>query len=134
MSVATLVQPTPPVVGLDVLLYHECGFTLVVLRGEADIHTVPVVVDTLARVISERDGDVVVDLAQTNFIDTAALRAVLRARQILAGAERQLTLRSPSTVAARLLSVFGLSYLVSPAAAARFDRIGPAEEVHRSHQ
>ena len=119
MSVTTLVQPTPPVVDLDVLLYDEGGSTLVVLRGEADICTLPVVVDALARVIAERDGNVVVDLAQTKFIDTAALRAVLRARQVLAGGERQLTLRSPSRIAGRLLSVFGLSHLVSPAGAAR---------------
>ena len=116
MSVTTLVQP--PVVGLDVLVYDEGESTLVVLRGEADIYTVPVIVDALARVISERDGSVVVDLAQTKFIDTAALRAVLRARQILAGGERRLTLRSPSTAADRVLSVFGLSHLVSPAASA----------------
>ena len=119
MSVATLVQPTPQVVGLDVFLHAEGGSTVVVLRGEADIFTQPVVVDALARVIAERDGNVVVDLAQTAFIDTAALRAVLRAREVLAGGGRQLTLRSPSRIAGRLLAVFGLSHLVSPAPAAR---------------
>jgi len=118
MSVTTLVQPTPPVVGLDVSLYAEGGSTLVVLRGEADIYTVPVVVDALARVISDREGNVVVDLAEADFIDVAALRAVLRAGQILAGGERRLELRSPSRVADRLLSVFGLSHLVGQAAAA----------------
>lgn len=118
MSVTTLVQPSPPVVGLDVSLYEEVGSTLVVLRGEADVYSQQVVVDALARVISEREGSVVVDLAQTTFIDTAALRAVLRAREVLAGGDRQLTLRSPSRTADRVLSVFGLSHLVSPAAAA----------------
>lgn len=118
MSVTTLVQPSPPVVGLDVLLYDEGGSTVVVLRGEADVYTVQVVVDALARVISQRDGSIVVDLAQTTFIDTAALRAVLRAREVLAGGERQLTLRSPSRAAHRVLSVFGLSHLLIPAASA----------------
>lgn len=115
MPVTTLMQPSP-IVGLDVSLHAEDGSTLVVLRGEADVYTAPVVVQALARVISERDGSVVVDLAQTDFIDTAALRAVLRARQVLADGERQLTLRSPSKAARRVLSVYGLSHLVSPGA------------------
>ncbi len=118
MSVTSFVQPSPPVVGLDVLSYAEGGSTIVVLRGEADVYSLAVVVDALARVVSERDGSVVVDLAQTTFIDTAALRAVLQAREVLAGSERHLTLRSPSRAADRLLSVFGLSHLVGPAAAA----------------
>lgn len=119
MSVTTLVQPSPPVVGLDVSLDDEGGSTLVVLRGDADVYTVQLVVDALALVISEREGSVVVDLAQTTFIDTAALRAVLRAREVLAGGNRQLTLRSPSRAAERVLSVFGLSHLLIPAASAR---------------
>lgn len=118
MSVTTLVQTSSSIVGLDVSLYDEGGSTLVVLRGEADVYTLRVAVDALARVTSERDGSVVVDLAQTTFIDTAALRAVLRARQVLAGRERQLTLRSPSRAADRVLSVFGLSHLLIPAASA----------------
>ena len=114
MSAAALVQSAPPAAGLDVLMSAEGAITVVALRGEADVATVPVVVDALARVISDQDGDVVVDLAQTDFMDTAALRAVLRAREELHGGERQLTLRSPSRIAGRLLAVFGLSQLVRP--------------------
>ena len=115
MSAATLVQSAPPAVGLDVVMFTEGATTIVALRGEADIATLPVVVDALARVIADRDGDVVVDLAQTDFMDTAALRAVLVAREELHAGERQLTLRSPSRIAVRLLGVFGLSHLVRPA-------------------
>ena len=117
MSAATLVQSAPPAAGLRVLLSAEGAATVLALRGEADIATLPVVVDALAHVIADQDGDVVVDLAQTDFMDTAALRAVLRARQVLHGGERQLTFRSPSRIAGRLLAVFGLSQLVSPAPA-----------------
>lgn len=115
MSATTLVQSAPPATGLDVLMSVEGATTVLSLRGEADIATVPAVIDALARVISDHDGDVVVDLAQTDFMDTAALRAVLRARQELQGGERQLTLRSPSRIAGRLLAVFGLCQLVRPA-------------------
>ena len=117
MSVAALLQSSPPAAGLDIILSAEDDPTVVVLRGEADIATLPLVVDALAGVIVERRGNVVVDLAQIQFIDTAALRAVLQAREVLDGGDRQLTFRSPSRIAGRLLAVFGLSHLVSAAPA-----------------
>ncbi len=44
----------------------EGAAAVIALRGEADLATVPVVVDTLARVIADHDGPVVVDLAPTS--------------------------------------------------------------------
>ncbi len=117
MPAGTLSYLVPPAHGLEVSVTIEGTTTVVVLRGEADIATLPLVVEALARVIADRDGDVIVDLEQTAFIDTGALRAVLQALQVLRGGERLLTLRSPSKIARRLLEVFGLSYLVAPAAA-----------------
>ena len=117
MPVGTRSQFTWPVAGLDVSVFHEGGTTVVAVCGEADSATLSVVVDALARVVAENDGDVIVDLAQTAFIDTAALRAVLRVREELRGRGRQLTLRSPARVPRRLLAAFGLIYLVTPAAA-----------------
>lgn len=112
MAPATLVPSTGPAVGLDVPVSAEDGVTVVAFRGEADIATLPVVADTLARVIADQRGDVIVDLAETKLIDTATVRAVLRAREVLACGGRQLTLQSPSRIANRVLSVFGLSDLV----------------------
>ena len=117
MPAGTLSYLIPPDHGLEVSVTVEGTTTVVALRGEADIATLPLIVETLAGVIADHDGDVIVDLEQTAFIDTGALRAVLRARQVLRGSERQLTLRSPSKIARRLLEVFGLWYLVAPAAA-----------------
>ena len=114
MSSATLLRSDPPAAGLDVYLSSEGAATVIALRGEADVATLHVIVDALAGVIAEEDGDVIVDLARTDFIDTAALRAVLRAREVLRRGDRQLSLRSPSRIAGRLLSVFGLSHLVGP--------------------
>ena len=114
MSVATKVSNTTPAMGLTATVADEGAVTVVALRGEADRATLHVVVEALSGVIADRVGDVVVDLAQTEFMDTAALRAVLRVREDLAGAGRQLTLRSPSRSAARLLGVFGLGHLAGP--------------------
>jgi anti-anti-sigma factor len=109
MALATLVHLTPPAAGLDVSVSAETGATVIALRGEADVATLPVVVDALTRVIADHRGDVVVDLAETEFIDTATLRALLRAREVLDWGGRRLTFRSPSRIAGRVLAVFGLS-------------------------
>lgn len=119
MPIATIAQPAAPFsAGLEVSLSAEGRTTVVVLRGEADVATLPAMVGALARVIADSEGDVVVDLAHVEFMDTATIRAVVRARAVLVGDGRQLTLRSPSRIAARVLAVFGLTELVSPVATA----------------
>jgi anti-anti-sigma regulatory factor len=59
----------------------EGDATIVNLRGDADPATLQVLVDVLARVIAEHDGAVVIDPAQTEFIDTATVRAIRRAER-----------------------------------------------------
>ena len=112
MSVAMQV-PLPAFAGLAVTVFADGAVTVVALKGEADLATVHVVRDALADVIADGQGDVVVDLAQTEFMDTAALRVVLRARETLGGTGRDLTLRSPSRSSGRLLAVFGLGHLAT---------------------
>ena len=114
MSVATQVPHTTTAMGLTATVVADGAVTVVAFRGEADRATLHVVRDALAAVIADGQGDVVVDLAQTEFMDSAALRAVLTARENLADSGRRLTLRSPSRSAARLLGVFGLGHLAGP--------------------
>lgn len=113
MALATLVQSIRHAVDFDVSVSAEGGATVIALRGEADVAALPVVADALVRVIVHQQGDVIVDLAETEFIDTATLRSLLRAREVLEWGGRRLTLRSPSRIADRVLAVFGLSHLVS---------------------
>lgn len=114
MSVALQVPSPTPVDWLAAAVFPEGAVTVVALRGDADRATLHVVRDALTDVIAERNGDVVVDLTQTDFIDTAALRVLLRARETLEVSGRHLTLRSPSRSTRRLLGVFGLGHLTSP--------------------
>jgi anti-anti-sigma factor len=114
LSLQTQVPSPTPVAGLAATVFDDGALTVVALAGEADRATLHVVKEALADVIADRDGDVVVDLAQMDFIDTAALRVVLRARETLEAAGRQLTLRSPSRSAGRLLGVLGLGPLAGP--------------------
>jgi anti-anti-sigma factor len=96
------------------LVSQEGGRTVVWLGGEHDIATVFVLADTLARAISVDDADVIVDLSGVTFIGVAAIDELLRARNILRGQWRSLTLRSPSRGASRVLDVCGLTSLVEP--------------------
>jgi anti-anti-sigma factor len=84
------------------------------LDGEQDITTVAVLADTLANVTSADDANLIVDLSGVTFMSTATIDEVIRARNLLLGQSRNLTLRSPSKCARRLLDVCGLAGLVEP--------------------
>ncbi len=99
--------------GLKVSFHIEGPSTVIVARGEVDVASVPDLVDMLAWVFGKFDGPVVVDLAETDFVDTAAIRVLARARQFLGDYGRPLTLRSPPRQADRLLRLVGLSDLVT---------------------
>jgi anti-anti-sigma factor len=63
----------------------------------------------LARVINSSTGDVVIDLAEATFIDTAAVRVLANGQRMLDRCGRKLTFRSPSPPAERVLELFGLA-------------------------
>lgn len=115
----TLTQLTraPLAAGLVVSVSPDVMGTVVTLSGEADLFTLPLVVDGLARAIADHDGSIIVDLADTDFIDTGNARALVRASQFLDDHGRTLTLRSPSRAAARLLDLLGFSSLIEPSGA-----------------
>lgn len=98
-----------------VVLRAEGTRTIVVIGGEADLSTRPAVSDALSRVIATHLGDVVIDLSATSFVDTAIVRALADAQQMLYRQGRQVTFRSPSRLAARLLDLFGLTELIETA-------------------
>ena len=98
---------------LDVRVVRaEASRTVVALRGEADCSTTAILSDALSRVAASRAGDVVIDLGQLEFIDTATVRVIATVHDLLAGQGRSLTVRSPSKMAALLLGVFGLGALI----------------------
>jgi anti-sigma B factor antagonist len=111
--------PAPPASSLagahDVLtgqIDQEGTRTIVVLQGEADFSTALVLSDVLARGVGAGVGDVVVDLSGLEFIDTGATRVLEAAGQRLQRVGRKLTLRSPNSVATRVLETFGLTAMI----------------------
>ena len=109
---ATILSPSEGDVRPAVMtsaLYREGARTVIVVRGEADISNRRVLSEVLARVVASEAGDVVIDLAETTFIDTAAGRVLATGHQLLDRDGRKLTFRSPSRLAARVLDLFGLT-------------------------
>jgi anti-anti-sigma factor len=112
LSALQAARPAAPVLALS--LRAEGAVTVIDLRGEADVDAQPALVAVLARVAAEGQGPVVVDLAAAGFIDAATVRTLSRAGRFLGDHGRQLTLRSPSTQALRLLTFAGCADLVTP--------------------
>ena len=96
----------------------EGARTVLVLRGEADFSAVSALSDALAGAISS-GTDVVIDLAELAFIDTAAVRVLAAAQQRLAHRGRTLTFRAPNSVAERMLEMFRLTAVIETVAATR---------------
>lgn len=91
----------------------EGGRTVISLRGEADISTRDAVEDVLrSQVRAVGGGDVIIDLAETTFIDTAIVRSLTTGQRLLNHQGRTLTFRSPSRLATRLPQAFQLTDLI----------------------
>ena len=88
--------------------------TVVALRGELDAAALTTLVDSFDEAIAQGDTDVVVDLAEVDFIGAAWIGTLVRNRALLRSQHRDLVLRSPSHVVHRLLDLCGLSYLIEP--------------------
>jgi anti-anti-sigma factor len=91
-------RPTP-------FVSREGKRSVVWLAGEQDIATVSVLAETLANVTALDDADLVVDMREVSFIDSASLRALVRCGTVLQGLSRTLTLRAPSRSTQRLLAL-----------------------------
>jgi anti-anti-sigma factor len=100
--------------------------TVVWLRGEHDVSTVAALSEILARAIALDDADVVVDLSEVQFMGTATVGVIIRAREFLRVRSRFLVLRSPSECARRILDLCGQSDLLDPRIADATPLTGPA--------
>ncbi len=114
MALTTLTRSPRRAPDLVVCMAPEGSATVVTLLGKADLTTLPLVTDTLDRVIGDHRGPVIMELAEIHFIDSAMVRALSQASRALGERGRQLTIRSPSPAAVRVLELFGLSQLIVP--------------------
>jgi anti-anti-sigma factor len=98
--------------GVGPRVSHNPDETILWLAGDQDIATMGVLAEALAEAIALDAVDVVVDLSEVKFIDAATISVLIRGRKCLLERSRNLTLRSPSRCARRLLDTCGLSGLV----------------------
>lgn len=96
------------------LVSRDGEWAVVWLVGEHDFATASVLADTLAQVSSAGDVNLIVDLSGVTFMSTATIDELIRARNLLLGLARNLTLRCPSKCARRLLDLCDLAGLVEP--------------------
>lgn len=90
------------------------GQAVVWLDGEEDIATVAVLAGRLDQAVSADHRDLIVDLSGLTFLSTATIEELIRVRNILLGQNRNLSLRSPSPFASRLLNLCGLQFDLAP--------------------
>ncbi|HEV2071364.1 MAG TPA: STAS domain-containing protein [Acidimicrobiales bacterium] len=83
------------------------------LQGEVDIATLPVLDETLAAVVDGYSGDVVVDLADVDFIGVAGLGALCSQARHLRQRGDRLVVSSPSAFTRRVIDILGVSELLS---------------------
>jgi anti-sigma B factor antagonist len=83
---------------------HRDGATVVVVvRGEVDLATAPLLRAVLDSVVGRRPARVEVDLSGASFLDRYALTTLAAVRRRLAARRATLVLRDPSPAASRLL-------------------------------
>lgn len=90
---------------------HE-GRTVVWLAGEHDVSTLGCLTDALSDAIAADEADLVVDLSGVTFMGAATIDALIRARAVLRRQSRNLTLRSPSRCARRVVETCGFFHLI----------------------
>jgi anti-anti-sigma factor len=120
---------------LGAFVVSDGGAVTVELRGDYDLSTVPTLVDALVSAIVAGDADLIVDVSEVRFMDSASVHVFEHAADFLANRSRQLVLRSPSPFLRRLLALCEANSLVRDApydlpesipAAVPIDPIGPS--------
>lgn len=79
-----------------------------VLTGEVDPHTAPLLEEHIGNVLRDDLDRLVIDMASVTFVDSAGLRVIADTQRSLGSHEGRLVLRSPSAGLRKLLSVTGL--------------------------
>lgn len=106
-------RPRGPI-QLAVATRREGHATVVSVAGELDVLTVPRLMTTLDDLVRRKQGDVVLDLTRTAFIDSLGLHALLNVQRRLTERSRRLTVichEGPVRYAielARLSEAFGV--------------------------
>jgi anti-anti-sigma factor len=89
--------------------------TLVAVTGELDMNTAPELHDVLAAAIDAREVNLVLDLADLRFCDSAGLAVLVGAHNRLDADGRRLVVAAPTAAVARVLDLSGVSQVIPTA-------------------
>lgn len=82
---------------------------MLILRGELDVETAPVLNRALRDAEEDRPRRLVLELSALSFVDSTGLGLLVLAANRAADAQRQLVLRNLSDQVERLLTITGLT-------------------------
>ncbi|HEX9504734.1 MAG TPA: STAS domain-containing protein [Acidimicrobiia bacterium] len=95
---------------MEIALEHQAGATIVIATGEIDMATAP----ELRAGLAETTGDVIIDLAAVEFLDSSGIGVLVAAGNRLAAAGGSLALRAPRPPVRRVLEIVGLVDWIEP--------------------
>jgi len=107
-SLSESLRPRGPV-QLSIEHYERAGATVIALRGELDILTAPRFSAFLAEIMRRRPRDVVVDLTEVRFVDSAGLQVLLSARRRITRGARWRALICPPGPVLRVMDLARLT-------------------------
>jgi anti-anti-sigma factor len=93
---------------LEVEEHALAGGHLIAARGEIDHVTAAQLADSLRRVTLEGEGDVVIDLSEAGFIDSAGISTLLNGLRRLTRLRRKLIVVCPPGAPRRVFELLGL--------------------------
>lgn len=99
--------------GLELVRQVDGTRTTLVLDGDLDVHSAPLVQQAVAAAVREGTGDVVLDLRGVSFVDSSGLGVLIACHKRAGRESRQLVLRAPSHRVARLLAVTTLDRVLT---------------------
>ena len=102
-SVSGLEEP------LTVTVVGDGDEVMLVLVGELDPHTAPLLQSSIDEALGEQTSSLVLDVAGLGFIDSSGLRVIISAHKVMADRGGRLALRSPTPNTLRLLEITGLA-------------------------
>lgn len=106
------VVPFGDVAELDFKVNYGAGRVALLVRGEIDVFTAPLLAGVVGALIDDGRLDVVLDLSELAFINAAGLRVIVDASNRLGAVDRTITIRSPSAMLRRILEITRLDALI----------------------
>lgn len=92
---------------------REEGVPVIWLRGELDRLSADEL-DTAVRELASRGpATLILDVSELEFIDSAGLRSLSRAHNLMLGAQHELVVRRPTPAVLRLIELVGLHEVLS---------------------